>query len=213
MTPDRETRKKLLTERRKNQILDAAMEVFANKGFSAATIPAIAKTAGLAAGTIYIYYPSKRVLFIAVIESFMISPLSNIFRQAASEEFQVTLKEAIKDRVKFLEGGNLSRLTSLIGEIQRDPELKTLYINRVFQPFIGFMESFYTKQINSGRFRQLEPALAVRFVASLIVGMTILISLEGDSSPFNKITNERLTSELMNFILNGLMNWEKTNQA
>ena len=213
MTPDRETRKKLLTERRKNQILYAAMEVFANKGFSAATIPAIAKTAGLAAGTIYIYYPSKRVLFIAVIESFMISPLSNIFRQAASEEFQVTLKEAIKDRVKFLEGGNLSRLTSLIGEIQRDPELKTLYINRVFQPFIGFMESFYTKQINSGRFRQLEPALAVRFVASLIVGMTILISLEGDSSPFNKITNERLTSELMNFILNGLMNWEKTNQA
>jgi len=213
MTPDRETRKKLLTERRKNQILYAAMEVFANKGFSAATIPAIAKTAGLAAGTIYIYYPSKRVLFIAVIESFMISPLSNIFRQAASEEFQVTLKEAIKDRVKFLEGGNLSRLTSLIGEIQRDPELKTLYINRVFQPFIGFMESFYTKQINSGRFRQIEPALAVRFVASLIVGMTILISLEGDSSPFNKITNERLTSELMNFILNGLMNWEKTNQA
>ena len=213
MTPDRETRKKLLTERRKNQILDAAMEVFANKGFSAATIPAIAKTAGLAAGTIYIYYPSKRVLFIAVIESFMISPLSNIFRQAASEEFQVTLKEAIKDRVKFLEGGNLSRLTSLIGEIQRDPELKTLYINRVFQPFIGFMESFYTKQINSGRFRQIEPDLAVRFVASLIVGMSILISLEGDSSPFNKITNERLTSELMNFILNGLMNWEKTNQA
>ena len=137
MTPDRETRKKLLTERRKSQILDAAMEVFANKGFSAATIPAIAKTAGLAAGTIYIYYPSKRVLFIAVIESFMISPLSNIFRQAASKEFQVTLKEAIKDRVKFLEGGNLSRLTSLIGEIQRDPELKTLYINRVFQPFIG----------------------------------------------------------------------------
>jgi len=205
MTPDRETRKKLLTERRKNQILDAAMEVFANKGFSAATIPAIAKTAGLAAGTIYIYYPSKRVLFIAVIESFMISPLSNIFRQAASEEFQVTLKEAIKDRVKFLEGGNLSRLTSLIGEIQRDPELKTLYINRVFQPFIGFMESFYTKQINSGRFRQLEPALAVRFVASLIVGMTLLISLEGDFSPFNKITNERLTSELMNFILNGLI--------
>ena len=213
MTPDRETRKKLLTERRKSQILDAAMEVFTNKGFSAATIPAIAKTAGLAAGTIYIYYPSKRVLFIAVIESFMIYPLSNIFRQAASEEFQVTLKEAIKDRVKFLEGGNLSRLTSLIGEIQRDPELKTLYINRVFQPFIGFMESFYTKQINSGRFRQIEPALAVRFVASLIVGMTLLISLEGDSSPFNKITNERLTSELMNFILNGLMNWEKTNQA
>src|SRR5512137_278460 len=122
MTPDRETRKKLLTEHRKNQILYAAMEVFANKGFTAATIPAIAKTAGLAAGTIYIYYPSKRVLFISVIENLMISPLSKIFHRAASEEFQVTLKEAIQDRMKFLEGGNLSRLTSLIGEIQRDPE-------------------------------------------------------------------------------------------
>ena len=58
--PDRETRKKQILAKRQEQILKAAMEVFSRKGYAAATIPEIARLAGIAAGTIYLYYPSKR---------------------------------------------------------------------------------------------------------------------------------------------------------
>ena len=57
-----------ITARRQEQILAAALEIFSQKGYTAATIPEIARKAGLAAGTIYLYFPNKRDLFIKVIE-------------------------------------------------------------------------------------------------------------------------------------------------
>lgn len=212
MAPDRESRKKLITEQRQKQILKAALEAFASKGYTAATIPAIAKSAGIAAGTIYLYYPSKRDLFIAVIESLMIAPLSNIFKQAPSEDFQVTMNEVLKDRMRFLKGDLLPGFTSLIGDIQRDPELRILYLTKILRPFMTGMEEFYTKRINSGEFRQMEPALAVRLVGSIIIGLTLLKNLEGTSSPLNKLTEEKLTTETKNFIIFGLNNRDQTNQ-
>jgi TetR/AcrR family transcriptional regulator len=210
MAPDRESRKKLITAQRQGQILKAALEVFSAKGYSAATIPAIAKSAGIAAGTIYLYYPSKRDLFIAVIESLMISPLSNIFKQACSENFQVTLNQVLKDRMRFFKSDSLPGFTSLMGEIQRDPELRTLYLTKILRPFMTGMEEFYAQRINSGEFRQINPALAVRLVGSLMIGMTMLTSLERSSSPLNKIPQEKLTAEIINFILFGLTKKDTT---
>ena len=48
-----------LIEARRNQILDAAAAVFAEKGFHRATTKEIAKTAGVSEGTIYNYFASK----------------------------------------------------------------------------------------------------------------------------------------------------------
>src|SRR5260221_8911525 len=49
----------LVTAARRKQILDAATQVFAEKGFHRATIKDIARVAGIADGTIYTYFPSK----------------------------------------------------------------------------------------------------------------------------------------------------------
>src|SRR5688572_4950458 len=53
---------------RKNQILDAATLVFAEKGFHATTIGEIAKRAGIAHGTIYNYFDTKPALLLGVFE-------------------------------------------------------------------------------------------------------------------------------------------------
>src|SRR4030042_3423802 len=70
---DKESRKKKITEKRRAQILKAATEVFSSKGYTAATIPEIARLAGIAAGTIYLYFPSKREMFIAVVKNVIIT--------------------------------------------------------------------------------------------------------------------------------------------
>lgn len=59
------TKKDVLLEFRTTEILQAARSVFAQKGFAAATIDNIAFTAGVAKGTVYLYFPSKRDLFLA----------------------------------------------------------------------------------------------------------------------------------------------------
>ena len=69
MAPTRQERKEEIAKRRREQILDAAMDVFSRKGFAMATTAEIAREAGLAEGTVYNYLPSKRELLIAVVKN------------------------------------------------------------------------------------------------------------------------------------------------
>lgn len=59
----------LITARR-NQILDAATKVFAEKGFHRATIRDVAQQAGIADGTIYNYFENKTALMLGILHRF-----------------------------------------------------------------------------------------------------------------------------------------------
>lgn len=52
---------------RREQILDAAVEVFGSKGYAEATVAGIAAAAGIAKGTFYLYFPSKEEIFTAIL--------------------------------------------------------------------------------------------------------------------------------------------------
>ena len=64
----KKTKQEVLSEFRCAEILDAARRVFARKGFTGATVDEIAESAGLAKGTIYLYFHSKRGIFRAVLK-------------------------------------------------------------------------------------------------------------------------------------------------
>lgn len=199
----------MITARRREQILQAALEVFSRKGFTAATIPEIARLAGLAAGTIYLYYPHKKDIFVAVIENLMMTPLQDIFNNGAENDFMVVVQQALNNRLNILHSVSLTRLVSLMGEIQRDPELKAIFVNRLLRPFIAKIEGMYRSRIAAGELRSMEPAIAVRLVAGMMIGLTLLGSLEGESSPLNGVPDDRLLEEIMGFILYGLTGEKK----
>ncbi len=62
------TRKEVLKEFRTAELLEAARRVFAKKGFDAATVDEIAAAAGVAKGTVYLYYRSKREVYWGALE-------------------------------------------------------------------------------------------------------------------------------------------------
>ena len=202
---DKETRKKRITTHRQEQILHAAMDVFSRKGYAAATIPDIARSAGLAVGTIYIYYPNKRELFVSVIRRLMTLPLVKIFESKANKDFFNTVQDALQDRFQMLQSDRLPVLLSLMGEIQHDPELEKLFYHKLLQPFLKRMEEMYAARIEAGEIRKIDPAVAVRMVGGMMMGLFLLKGLEGESSPINRIPQDQLTQEVMNFVLHGLM--------
>ena len=69
MPTPRRTRKDVVTEFREAEILDAARRVFARRGFALASMEDIAQAAGVAKGTLYLYYDSKRELYRAALRS------------------------------------------------------------------------------------------------------------------------------------------------
>ena len=68
MTVPVKTKKEVVTEFRCSGILEAARKVFAKKGFHEATVDEIAEIAGVAKGTVYLYYESKRDVYFAALK-------------------------------------------------------------------------------------------------------------------------------------------------
>lgn len=62
------TKKDVVTEFRTAGILEAARKVFATKGFNDATMDDIATAAGVAKGTVYLYYKAKRDVYFAALK-------------------------------------------------------------------------------------------------------------------------------------------------
>ncbi len=207
MTPSRQERKETITKMRKQQILDAALVVFSEKGFATASTLEIAQKAGIAQGTIFNYFQNKRELFIAVIKNLIITvPLLNLIEKLPGAEFPSIFKSILQDRLSFTEDDNMIRLFSLMGEIHRDPELKALYTGQFIQPFLSRMEGFYRSMRSSDKFRQLEPAVITRVIGGMILGFIMLKSLEGEASPLNKLPQEKVAEDMMNFVLHGVLN-------
>ena len=62
------TRREQQAQERRNQLIDTALALFAEKGLDATTVKDVAEAAGVAQGLIYHYFRSKEELFYAVIE-------------------------------------------------------------------------------------------------------------------------------------------------
>src|ERR671932_2541425 len=62
-----EPRRRRLPEERPRQIIEAALEVFGERGLAGARLGEIAKRAGVSKGTIYLYFPNKEALFCEMI--------------------------------------------------------------------------------------------------------------------------------------------------
>jgi AcrR family transcriptional regulator len=201
----REERKERITRRREGQILNAALTVFVRKGFGEATIPDIAQEASVAVGTIYNYYQSKRELLVAVIKKVIITePLLDLFKNIQETDYTAFLADVLKDRMNLIQKGENTRMLFLMGEVQRDPELKKLYIEQVIAPTMDRIEKFYESRAASGYFRPLDSSVITRAVGGMIMGLVILGVLEGEDSPLKRIPLEKLTAEITDLILSGI---------
>jgi len=98
------TRKDVVTEFREAEILQAARQVFARRGFADASMEDIAQVAGLAKGTLYLYYESKRELYRAAIRAGLVElcdalerAIDGVPNLSAQLEAYVTTKVAYFD--------------------------------------------------------------------------------------------------------------------
>jgi|SRR5580692_9208457 TetR/AcrR family fatty acid metabolism transcriptional regulator len=64
----KKTKQEIVSEFRCNEILDAARKTFAKKGFADATMDEIAAACGLAKGTLYLYFKSKRDVYLRTLQ-------------------------------------------------------------------------------------------------------------------------------------------------
>jgi len=195
------------TQERREQILKAAASVFTTKGYEAATIPEIAQAAGVAAGTIYLYFSNKRELFIAVVKSVIFTvPLLNLIGKIPTGDFEEVFKNILLERFELIKSETVTRMPRLISEVLRDEELKEMWLKDFLYPFLNRMENVFSMLKLTGKVRRMEPEVAVRLIGGMMFGFLMLKMIEGDKSPLKKIPEDKVADNIVSFVLHGMMN-------
>jgi AcrR family transcriptional regulator len=171
-----------LTEKQKKIIL-AAVQAFAEKGYASTSTSEIAKNAGVAEGTIFRHYKTKKDLLYSIIEPMLrkfIAPLviKDMEKVLKKEHatFEDFLRAMIENRIKFL-SKNMLLFKILIQEIPFQPELKDLFKEhigtKVIERFTEVVEHYQKK----GELIDVPPFQIIRLTASAIFGYIIVRNL------------------------------------
>ena len=179
-------------EDRRGQILDAAFEEFASKGFKGATIKSIAHEAGVnSPALIYHYFPDKEALFNAVLESRAL-----LLRTARDPDTMLDRppEEVLPEiaRAYFATVGNpaAQRMMKLmVGEAMRRPQLAEMIGRATAVRVLGFLKNYLSRQVELGRLRPHD----VRSSARAFVGM--LIPQAAGKILFTALREDGLTDE------------------
>ncbi|MFO1325935.1 MAG: TetR/AcrR family transcriptional regulator [Rubrivivax sp.] len=148
-----------LKDIRPQQLLDAALALFVEKGFTATRSEEVAHHAGVSKGTLYLYYPSKEELFKAVVRqniSALIVEGSEIVATfpGTSSELLLRLFEVWWDRVAESQAGGLHKV--VLAEVRNFPELAQFYADEVIVPAHRLFESVVRRGIERGEFRPVD---------------------------------------------------------
>ena len=158
-----------LPRRRKDtrpaELLDAALAVFAEKGFTAARMEDIAKRAGLSKAAIYLYFPSKVAVLEALIEA-KVGPLARGV-QALSASGMADPLTALRMMATMaahrLSDASLFAVPRLvIGISGRFPEIAKYYREHVVAPARGALESLINAAKAKGQIRDVDTNAVVR---------------------------------------------------
>lgn len=160
---------------RPGEILEAALTVFAEKGFAAARMEDIAARAGVTKGTIYLYFPSKEEVFKSLARETISVALAGGAVQVrefkgSSRELLVTLLSAIS---AFLQDKDRSMLPKIIiSESGNFPELARFWRSEVVDKALAMVMGVIAQGVARGEFRPLPPEHVARLcVAPIMLGV------------------------------------------
>lgn len=166
-----------VSEERRAQILDAALEVFARQGFHEARMDDIAQASGLSKGALYLYYKSKDAIIGALLTSiFNIAMRSSL--TAAREDG--TIRDRILEITERFAGeiDRFSRAVPVMLEFYaiaaRDRTVRK-YMGEIFEEYSALVARLLEQGMERGEFRRGGDAhdLAVGLIA-IWEGMALL---------------------------------------
>jgi AcrR family transcriptional regulator len=192
-------------EDRREQILEAALRVFSQKGFIQATNKDIAREAGITPGLIYHYFENKEELLKAAIEEH--SPLrlihalpAELFEQPPEMFFRFMAQQLLT----VIEDEHFVRLMRVfLPQAIYHPELTSFNIPAM-QEVAGFLERYLAAKMDSGEVTRTDASLAAQIFGGSLMALVIRRQLLHDPLAL-QYTQEQIVESVVKVILQGLL--------
>ena len=165
---------------RKSQILDAAIQVFARKGFDAARMEDIAQEAGLSIGGVYWYFKSKDEVIVGIMQATIDADVKTL-REMLAAPGTVHERLAQYVRATIAEAVEATPLEyELYGLALCDAKVRK-HIRTFFTTYRDVLAEFVKQGMARGEIRRVDPYLAATTFAALYEGMLEMALLDPKS--------------------------------
>jgi AcrR family transcriptional regulator len=152
-------RRSMPPEERRSAILAAALEEFTTRGYEGARLDDVAKRAGIAKGTIYLYFADKQALFQDLVRS-MVHPVLGTLEKMRGADIpaRMLIEGLTQTFVRELYGTRRRDIVRLIlSEGPRFPAIAEFYYHEVIERVLGIVRPILARAAERG---EIPPALA-----------------------------------------------------
>ncbi|MCC3371686.1 TetR/AcrR family transcriptional regulator [Cohnella sp. REN36] len=197
---------KRMTEKQ-SRIVAAAVELFAEKGYSASSTSEIAQRAGVAEGTIFRHYKTKKDLLFSIVTPAMVRIMAPFVLREFGDvlkteyaSYDQFLRAMIDNRIAFL-NKNKRLLKIIVQEFPFHPDLqeqvKQQVFSRIYERYAALVEKFQA----GGSLIDLPPRTIIRLSVSAMVGYVLTRSFYPNPDDWEDEAEREAT---IAFIMKGL---------
>ncbi len=186
------TRTQSETQRRR-QILSAARSVFDEKGYESATVSDIVRKAGVAQGTFYLYFDSKKDIVVELARKPMADMAIRLQRILNGDEsFEEILRQFVRTGFEIgFENPDLCRLMHMGSE--RTGAHKQLEVESAVMQMARGM---FQRAIDAGEMNPMDPAVAIGMFHAIVSG-ALQLAFATDPPPAGRLEIGRVTEEIV----------------
>lgn len=193
------------------KILEAAVKVFAAKGFDGSRTSEIAKEAEVAEGTIFRYYKTKKDLLMGLVvplvtkffRPMVLRSVEKIVENKEKKSIEEVLNAILNDRVNLI-NKNLPLIKTIFMEAAYNEELMKVLQKDIVPKVVPFLNNFIESNIENGNLRELDPKLVTRTLMSLLSGYIIFSNIYPEF--FKSENNEQDIKAIVDIFLYGVSN-------
>ena len=171
-----------VSEERKNQILEAAIAVFARLGFQQTRMDDIAGQAGLSKGALYLYYKSKDAIISALLKHFFTQELKHLQDFVVTERPEPVTEQIMLLTRKMVEAMEwMGRLMPIAFEFYalagRDKDVRQ-FLNEYYLTYRGDLARLIERGIARGEFRTVDANSLAITLTALFEGIALLYFID-----------------------------------
>lgn len=188
----------------KAHILEAAAQLFTERGFHRTTTKAIAQAAGLSEGAIYHHFDSKRDLLFGVLNNIIGDAQSGMGADISpSDDLPSIFAYSVKARLQKMQPHGAT-FFALLSDILTDEELAQHMYQNMILPTIQSSEKLLALLMERGAIRSVDTALAIRMIYGITFGIDILMIMNDEVMQSAVEDVDHLAEVFASLLLDGL---------
>lgn len=203
--PKRERRK----EARPGELLEAALDLFVEKGYAATKVDEVAARAGVSKGTLFLYFPSKEELFKAVVRDSIVGRFAEWRKEL--QTFQGSTADMLRysyhtwwDTIGCTRASGITKL--ILSEAGNFPDITEFYQQEVILPGQAMIRHVLQRGIDRGEFRSVDLNYAVYSVLAPMIFLMLWKHSVGACVPVAaQFTPESYIANQVDALLHGLL--------